>query len=204
MNNERLEYFRRKLELEKKRVYKLLKQMEENETINSNAELSSELSFYDNHPSDIATEIFDKERGLAFKGNEVAIIKKIDNSLANIDKGTYGKCSICGKDIKEERLEFIPYTDHCVKCQKWISNSYSDEKRNTPIEKQEPGYPFGYGYNDYGNRIDQVGYDAEDSYQDVGRINRIKNVLDVYTDEDVEYVEPIEKISNEQYKNQLP
>ncbi|AKA70228.1 MULTISPECIES: TraR/DksA C4-type zinc finger protein [Clostridium] len=201
MNNERLEHFRKKLESEKKRVYSLLKQMEENETINSNAELSTELSFYDNHPSDIATEIFDKERGIAFKGNELSIIKKIENSLSNIDKGTYGKCSICGKDIKEERLEFIPYTDHCVECQKWISNSYSEEKKNTPIEKQEPGYPFGYGYND---RRDEVGFDAEDSYQAVGRFNRIKNVIDVYSDEDEDYVEPIERISNEQYKNQLP
>lgn len=76
MNNERLEHFRKKLESEKNRVYSLLKQMEENETINSNAELSTELSFYDNHPSDIATEIFDKERGIAFKGNELSIIKR--------------------------------------------------------------------------------------------------------------------------------
>ncbi len=201
MDSKKLDHFRKKLHLEKKRVYKLLKQMEENETINSNAELSSELSFYDNHPSDIATEISDKAKGLAFKGNELSIIKKIDNSLSNIDKGTYGKCSICGKDIKEERLEFIPYTDHCIECQKQISDSYSDENRGTPIEKQALGYPFGYGYND---RRDEVGFDAEDSYQAVGRFNRIKNVIDIYTDEDEDYVDQIEKISNEQYKNQLP
>ncbi len=201
MDSEKLEYFRKKLNLEKKRIYKLLNQMEKNETINSNSEMSTELSFYDNHPSDSATEIFDKERGMAFKENEVSIIKKIDDALVHIDKGVYGKCTMCGMDINEERLEFIPYTEHCVECQKQINDLKPEEKKDRPIEEKVLGYPFGYGYND---NKDVVGFDAEDSYQAVGRFNRIKNVLDVYTDEDEDYVEPIERISNEQYRNQLP
>jgi YteA family regulatory protein len=201
MDSEKLDHFRKKLELEKKRVYKLLNQMEKNETINSNAEMSTELSFYDNHPSDSASEIFDKERGMAFKENEVSIIKKIDDALANIDKGIYGKCRLCGIDIKEERLEFIPYTQHCVECQKQISNLNSEEKKNRPVEEQVLGYPFGYGYNDHKS---EIGFDAEDSYQAVGRFNRLDNIVEEYTDEDEEYVESIEKISNEQYRDQLP
>lgn len=201
MDSKKLDYFRKKLELEKKKVYELLNQMEKNETINSNSEMSTELSFYDNHPSDSASEIFDKERGMAFKENEVSIIKKIDDALANIDKGIYGKCSMCGLDIKEERLEFIPYTEHCVECQKQINNANIEEKKNRPIEEQVLGYPFGYGYND---NKSEIGFDAEDSYQAVGRFNRRDNIVEEYIDEDDGYVESIEKISNEQYKNQLP
>lgn len=201
MDNKKLEYFRNKLILEKNKVYSLLEQMEKNETINSNAEMSTELSFYDNHPSDSATEIFDKERGMAFKENEVSIIKSIDNSLKNIDKGTYGKCSICGKEINEERLEFIPYTEHCVECQKKVNDLKPQDNKNRPVEEERLGYPFGYGYND---TTDSIGFDAEDSYEAVGRFNRLRNVEEEYVDTDEDYVESIEKISNEQYKNQLP
>lgn len=203
MDKEKLEYFRKKLNVEKDRVYGLLQQMEENETINSNSAMSRELSAYDNHPADTATEMFDKERGLAFKGNEMTIIKKIDDALASIDDGTYGTCKMCGKNIKPERLEFIPYAQFCVECQKEVFDTRPEEKNNRPIEEDVLGYPFGYGYNDY-SYDDQVGFDAEDSYQAVDRFNRLQNQPEWYTDQDEDYVDPIERISNGQYINQLP
>ena len=37
-------------------------------------------------------------------------------SLGRIDKGTYGKCEGCGKDIPPERLEAIPTASLCITC----------------------------------------------------------------------------------------
>ncbi|MCT8976061.1 TraR/DksA C4-type zinc finger protein [Clostridium sp. CX1] len=203
MDKERMEYFRGVLKKEKDRVYELLDQMEENETINSNSAMSRELSAYDNHPSDTATEMFDKERGLAFKENEISIIKKIDDALASIDKGNYGRCKMCGKDINEERLEFIPYAQFCVGCQNETNDSRPLEKHNRPIEEYVIDYPFGYGFNDY-DKDEKVIFDAEDSYQAVWRFERLENQLEWYTDTDDAFVDPIERISNQQYKSQLP
>lgn len=207
MNKEKQEYFRKRLLAEKDDVTALLKQLKENEVINSKVEFStelSELSIYDNHPSDIATETFDQERGLAFKEHEITIIKKIDDSLANIEEGTYGVCKSCGKDIPDERLEFIPYAEFCVSCQDKANEMRPREKNNRPIEESVLGEPFGYGVKDFDEQNYEVGYDVEDAYQDVQRFDWRENTDFDFLDEDPGYVEPIELVSNQQYKNQLP
>lgn len=202
-----MNYFKEKLLKERNSVSKFLKQMEENEVFNSKIETSSELSelsLYDNHPSDTATELFDAERGIALKEHEISIIKKIDDSLHNIENETYGKCSMCGTEISEDRLEFIPYAEFCVNCQDKANQMRPREKNNRPVEEDVLGRPFGYGFNDFDEINYEVGFDAEDSYQAVQRWDWRKNVDYDFLDEDADYVEPIEKISNEQYRNQLP
>jgi YteA family regulatory protein len=207
MNKQKLDYYKQKLISEKNNVIELLKQMEENEVFNSKVELSSELSelsMYDNHPSDTASELFDQERGLALKEHEITIIKKIEDCLENIEEGSYGSCKSCGKDIPEERLEFIPYAEFCMNCQGEANNTRPLEMNNRPIEEEALGRPFGYGFNDFDEIKNEVGFDAEDSYQAVQRFDWRSNVDHEFMDEDADFVEPIEKISNEQYKNQLP
>ncbi len=46
-------------------------------------------------------------------------LKDIDNALEKIEKGEYGKCDICGKEISEERLIILPQAKTCdiCKCQ---------------------------------------------------------------------------------------
>lgn len=207
MDSEKLNYFEKKLIAEKNDVIGLLKQMEENEVFNSKVEYAtelSELSMYDNHPSDIATETFDQERGMALKEHELTIIKKIEDSLENIKQGSYGVCKSCGRDISEERLEFIPYAEFCVICQDKANNMRPREKNNRPVEEEVLGRPFGYGFNDFDEIDYEVGFDAEDSYQSVQRWDWRSNVDHEFLDEDADFVEPIEKISNQQYRNQLP
>ena len=197
MERIKIKYFKEKLICEQSRVLQLINQMKQNGDVNSNSEMASELSFYDNHPSDLATELFDKEMGLALKGNEISILNKIEDALKSIDNNTYGKCTCCGKDIAQGRLEFIPYAQNCVECQKSIGDMMPAEQNNRCVEEDVLGSFFKYNNND------EVGVDAEDTYQAVERFN---NELDdvVEFDDDEGCVEPIEKISNEQYKNQLP
>lgn len=202
MNTEKLIHFKNKLLKERDNINRLLKQMQDNDTIDRNIEVASELSFYDNHPSDSAAELDTMVRGMAYKKNEITIIEKIDSALKNIENGTYGVCKSCGKEINEERLEFIPYADLCVNCKRKLNDYESFHSNDRPPEEDVIGPPFGFGYNDY-SYYDEVGYDAEDAYQDVQRFDRREKVVETYED-DGDYVEPIEKISNDQYRNQLP
>lgn len=209
MNKNKINYFREKLLKEREDVYALLKQMENNEVFNSKVEFSdelSELSIYDNHPSDIATEVFYDETGRALKENELTIIKKINESLNNIEEGTYGICKNCGKEIPEERLEFIPYTEFCVKCQDAVNDMRPREKNNRPVEEDILVHDdkFGFAFNDFDDTDNEVEFDAEDSYQAVQRWDWRKNADYDFLDEDPGYVEPIELISNQQYRNQIP
>jgi YteA family regulatory protein len=202
MDRKDYDRYRIKLNKEKERVLSIIKQLKENEAVDSYAEMASELSFYDNHPSDLATETFDFERGKALKGNEREILSKIDESLQSLDQGKYGVCKKCGIEISKERLDFLPYAQYCIKCQTVISSIKEYRSNKRPIEEDVIGNPFGYGDNDY-NEYEKVGFDAEDSFQAVDSYNRLQNRFDVYDDDDM-YVEPVEKVSNEQYKNQLP
>lgn len=202
MDTNRLDYYKKALLKEKNRVESLINKLKENEVIETNFEASSELSFYDNHPSDLASEMNDLERGQAFKNNEMAILEKVEDALKSIDKGTYGICKSCGNEISEERLKFIPYTKYCIKCQNTISDMsetrdlYRNERQNYLLKS------FGYGYDDY---HEELFFDGEDTYQAVDKFNKIKNVYEFFNEEGEEgYVEPIEKISNSQYKDQLP
>lgn len=40
----------------------------------------------------------------------------IDDALASMDEGTYGRCVDCGQDIPEVRLEVRPLSIRCVAC----------------------------------------------------------------------------------------
>ncbi|MBU3176361.1 TraR/DksA C4-type zinc finger protein [Clostridium estertheticum] len=197
MEKNKIQYLKNKLVNEQSRVLDLIKLMRQNGVIDSNSEMATELSFYDNHPSDIATELFDKEKGLALKGNEISVLNKIEDALKSIDDHTYGKCKSCGVDIDPERLEFIPYATNCVSCEKSIGNKKPAEQNNRCVEEDILGSFFKY------SNKDDVGVDEEDTYQDVERFNNKLDDIIEFDDEDG-YVEPIEKISNQQYKNQLP
>lgn len=77
-------------------------------------ETSGELSMYDNHPADMGTALFEREKDLALHEHAESEFSKIENALKTIDEGTYGKCEVCGKHIPYERLSAVPYTTLCI------------------------------------------------------------------------------------------
>ncbi|MEU1005938.1 TraR/DksA family transcriptional regulator [Streptomyces tibetensis] len=48
------------------------------------------------------------------------VLGEIERAFTRIDDGTYGICVGCAKPIPAERLEILPYTRHCVACQRRI------------------------------------------------------------------------------------
>lgn len=46
--------------------------------------------------------------------DEIALIRA---ALARLESGEYGSCTSCGGDISEGRLEALPYTHTCIKCE---------------------------------------------------------------------------------------
>ena len=77
-------------------------------------ETVDELSSYDNHPADLGTELYEREREQALDSHASSEIEKIEEALTAMDEGTYGFCKECGEEIPYERLEIIPYTLYCV------------------------------------------------------------------------------------------
>lgn len=173
MNKEELTYYKNKLNQEKKRITDLINQLDDNGVTRFNAEVASELSFYDNHPSDIASETFEVEKGRALEANERALLDKIDDAVRAIDEGSYGKCQKCGKEIDKERLDFLPYALNCIECEDVVSTIKTYNSNQRVVEESVIGNPFGHKSR-YGDK-DEIGFDEEDSYQSVGRFNEIRN-----------------------------
>ena len=73
-------------------------------------------------PDPLDRAVFDSERNFTFRirDRENMLIKKIRQSLEDIEEGVYGICESCGEDISAERLKARPVTRHCIRCKTQI------------------------------------------------------------------------------------
>jgi DnaK suppressor protein len=67
-------------------------------------------------PLDRATVESDRIWTLRIRDRESKLIKKIRQSLEDIENGEYGICEDCGEDISIERLKARPVTSLCIGC----------------------------------------------------------------------------------------
>ena len=57
----------------------------------------------------------DETRATLLEG-ETDELRKVDDALARLKEGSYGRCEECGRVIPLLRLRIIPSTDLCVRC----------------------------------------------------------------------------------------
>jgi RNA polymerase-binding transcription factor DksA len=81
---------------------------------NSERDALGELSFADQHPADVASETFEREKDVSILENVDEQLRDVEGALKRLDDGTYGRCEICGKDIGDERLRARPEARYCV------------------------------------------------------------------------------------------
>lgn len=77
----------------------------------------SEFSNLDQHPADIGTETFDRERDLSLLEQVEAELSDIEHALERLEEGTYGTCEACGRPIGDERLDAVPAARFCLQDQ---------------------------------------------------------------------------------------
>jgi RNA polymerase-binding protein DksA len=68
----------------------------------------------DNHLADTASETYERELDEGLEDDAREQLRQVDEALARIEAGTYGTCSVCGKEIPAERLEAVPWTTLCI------------------------------------------------------------------------------------------
>ena len=73
-----------------------------------------ELSLADQHPADVGTETFEREKDLSILERVDGQLADVDHALKRVDDGTYGTCEVCGRDIDEDRLRARPATRFCL------------------------------------------------------------------------------------------
>ena len=71
---------------------------------------------YPADPLDRARVESDRIWTLRIRDRESVLIKKIRQSLEDIENGEFGICEDCGEDISIERLKARPVTSFCIRC----------------------------------------------------------------------------------------
>lgn len=176
-----------------------------------------ELSSCDNHPAELGSEIFEMEKQIALNQHQAGQIRDIDKAFQKMERGTYGLCDFCGKDIGFERLEFLPAANLCIRCERDRTVEIEDMENDYPVEEDVLEAPFTRTFLD---GADQTGYDGEDAWQDVQRYGSSSGPQDISVhgligyynayydgddeDDEDDVVEAVDRISNAQYKEQLP
>ena len=59
------------------------------------------------------------ERELAIRNldRESNLLRNVKGALVRVADGSYGVCMHCEEDIKIKRLDAVPWTKYCIKCQ---------------------------------------------------------------------------------------
>jgi RNA polymerase-binding transcription factor DksA len=80
----------------------------------SEEESTGELSHFDQHAADIASDTFEREKDFSILEQVEAELVDIERALQRLDDGTYGRCEACRSPIGDERLEALPAARFCV------------------------------------------------------------------------------------------
>src|SRR5690625_3494388 len=92
-----------------KRQYELIQHMRDQlQSFEQSIEVSKELSNYDNHPADAGSALFERSKDMALYEREERELDAINRALHAIEEGTYGICTVCGREIAYERLKAQP------------------------------------------------------------------------------------------------
>lgn len=120
--NSEIERLRRILEVHREEALTALSRLEdETRTVDSNC------------PQDVAdltTTSLSKE-SLFQRGSERRrLLRMIERALARIQQGTFGVCSACGDGINPRRLDALPWTQHCLRCQEEMEREEMQASRD--------------------------------------------------------------------------
>ncbi len=67
-------------------------------------------------PNDRATAEERRNWALRLRDRDRRLIGKIQEALARLEAGTFGRCAACGHPISAARLRARPVTDLCIDC----------------------------------------------------------------------------------------
>jgi len=116
MQNKKIEELKTKLEKEKASLEKELKSFAtEDKDLKHNWDAK-----YPNRENgnmeEEADEMQEYDNLVSLEHNLELKLKDVTLALEKIEKGNYGTCEKCGKNIEEERLDAVPEAKLCMKC----------------------------------------------------------------------------------------
>lgn len=112
---EELDHFKKIINEKRKEILEDLETLRDTMMDSTTGEYSSESPSYSLHMEQ-GTDAMEREKTFMFASREGKFLNYLDDALTRIEKGVYGKCSVCEKLIEKERLEAVPHAQMCFKC----------------------------------------------------------------------------------------
>ncbi len=77
------------------------------------------------------------ERELAIRNldRESNLLRHVKAALVRINDGTYGDCLHCEEEIKPKRLDAVPWTKYCIRCQEAADRHEFDTESGDSIDE---------------------------------------------------------------------
>ncbi len=116
MNDQEIQYYRKRLMEERKKVMDELEWVEDNYIGSSQRDSSGEVSGQATHPADMGTDSIERDKAYIIGDTRGEALEDIDEALDKLGKDTFGMCESCGRAIVKERLEAVPQAKLCLKC----------------------------------------------------------------------------------------
>jgi RNA polymerase-binding transcription factor DksA len=105
---------RARLEEERRRLESIRTGIDDDDVRTESEQDTLSESTQTQHPADIGTETFNRERDLSVLESVEAELSDVEHALRRIDEGTYGRCEACGRPIGDDRLEAVPAARFCL------------------------------------------------------------------------------------------
>lgn len=123
MTDKERQHLEQRLLQERERVEEALRRSDEQTRIST--EDDGELTQYKQHPADEGTDTMEQEKALLMLGRESDMLEDINEALRRLYKEPeqFGRCQNCGAEIEMERLELVPWAQHCLSCQRAAEDS---------------------------------------------------------------------------------
>ncbi len=88
------------------------------------AETTDELSLYDQHPADIGSEVYEREKDNGILELIELELEKVNDALHKYKQGRYGVCEVWGQTIEPGRLNRMVNTTLCAGCAQQRQDSF--------------------------------------------------------------------------------
>lgn len=183
------------------RQSKLIRRLQGSLSLDSSqTDAVGELSSYDNHPGDMGTEMYERERDIALNAHTESELAEINAALHALESGTYAICRVCSMEIPYERLLAVPTTDVCIE-------HAEAENFNGVTQFETVAYSPNINPDTYADRTENA-FDGEDAWQAVSRYGSSDSAVDFFEDKDnydemyanseenIGYVEDVERYAS--------
>ncbi|MDE2998206.1 MAG: TraR/DksA family transcriptional regulator [Gemmatimonadota bacterium] len=115
MNEKDLRFFREILEEKRLSIVEDLGMLEQR-SMHATSEEASGGQIYSDHMPELGSDSIEREKAFLFASRDGAYLTQVEDALERIERGTFGACRVCEKEIPKARLEAVPTTRLCVPC----------------------------------------------------------------------------------------